>query len=262
MSIDSLNPSAMLAASTLPDGADLKNKEMGEAAQQFEGYMVEMMVREMRKTIPEGMFHSNAVDLFGGVLDQEISKRIAESGGLGLGASITGEAPSASAYVSPTRVRPVRMVAPGTEHGHTAGLSVSGSLPVDGVVTSRFGHRHDPFHGKHSYHKGLDIAAPSGSPIQPVRPGTVVSAGRRGGYGNVVVLDHGDGTTSMYAHCKELKVKPGQQVGRGHVIATVGSTGRSTGPHLHLEVHRNGEAIDPVEAFGWEATNGRRLVNR
>ena len=78
----------------------------------------------------------------------------------------------------------------------------------------------------------------------------------------MVVLDHGDGTTSMYAHCKELKVKPGQRVELGDVIATVGSTGRSTGPHLHLEVHRNGEAVDPVEVMGWEAESGKRLVNR
>jgi len=217
-----------------------------------------MMVREMRKTVPEGMFHSNAVDLFAGVLDQEISKSVAEAGGLGLAKMMTGQAATRS--VSPANPRPVRMVQPVADLSHIR--AEDGPLPVDGVVTSRFGRRHDPFHGKHSFHKGLDIAAPSGTPIQPVRPGTVVSAGRRGGYGNVVVLDHGDGTTSMYAHCKALKVQPGQRVELGEVIATVGSTGRSTGPHLHLEIHRNGEAVDPVEALGWETENSGHLVSQ
>jgi Rod binding domain-containing protein len=83
VSIDAFNPAAMMATQSLSNPADLKNKEMGEAAEQFEGYMVEMMVREMRKTVPEGMFSSSAVDMFAGVLDQEISKSIAASGGLG-----------------------------------------------------------------------------------------------------------------------------------------------------------------------------------
>jgi len=265
VSINSLNPAAMMAAEqSLPDGSELKRMELGEAAETFEGYMVEMMLREMRKSIPEGMFHSSAVDLFSGVLDQEISKGIAEAGGLGFSQMLTGQARQRTgdpmaAQGSP---RPVRMVMPAAGRGHGAPGGVDGLLPVDGVVTSTFGNRHDPFHGKNSYHKGLDIAAPSGTPIQPVRPGTVVSAGRRGGYGNVVVVDHGDGLTSIYAHCKELKVAAGQRVQPGQVIATVGSTGRSTGPHLHLEVHKNGQAVDPVQALGWESTDGRHLSSR
>lgn len=256
MSIESLNPAAMMATRPVPDPSDLKRKGIDEAAVQFESYMVEMMVREMRKTIPEGMFHSNAVDLFSGVLDQELSKRIAESGGLGFGSMLADNAGAASA--SPANVRPVRMIQPGTSRSR----AVEGSLPVDGVVTSGFGRRSDPFHGKHSFHKGLDIAAPSGTPIQPIRAGTVTSAGPRGGYGNVVVLDHGDGITSMYAHCKALKVQPGQRVEVGQIIATVGSTGRSTGPHLHLEVHQDGQAVDPVDAIGWDSEKSQQLVNR
>jgi murein DD-endopeptidase MepM/ murein hydrolase activator NlpD len=252
----------MISSQTVQDVPDLKGKGIAEAAEQFEGYMVEMMVREMRKTVPEGMFHSSAVDMFAGVLDQEISKRVAQTGGLGFSRMMTGQAGAQRVAPVPYRgmVKPVRMSSPRTDHVGVSGLN--GSLPVDGIVTSRFGGRHDPFHGKRSVHKGLDIAAPAGTPIQPVRPGTVVSAGRRGGYGNVVVVDHGNGTTSMYAHCKELKVRPGQQVAPGQVIATVGSTGRSTGPHLHLEVHQDGEAVDPVEAFGWEAKSGRRLSSQ
>jgi len=259
VSIDSLTPAAMLATQqALPDASDLKGKDMGEAAEQFEGYMVEMMVREMRKTIPKGMFHSNAVDLFGGVLDQEISKSIARAGGLGFGKMLSPHSESRSQSLG--HPRPVRMVAPGETR--RAINTMDGVLPVDGVVTSTFGRRHDPFHGKQSSHKGLDIAAPSGTSIQPVRAGTVVSAGRRGGYGNVVVLDHGDGTTSLYAHCKDIKVQAGARVELGDVIATVGSTGRSTGPHLHLEIHRNGQAVDPVRELGWDSVHDRHLSNQ
>jgi murein DD-endopeptidase MepM/ murein hydrolase activator NlpD len=246
----------MMAIQSVPDASELKRKGMAEAAKLFEGYMVEMMVREMRKTIPEGMFHNNAVELFSGVYDQELSKRIAEAGGFGFGSLLMDNIRPSSA--SPAHVRPIRMIQPSASHSR----AVDGPLPVDGVVTSGFGRRSDPFHGKHSFHKGLDISAPSGTPIQPIRPGTVVSAGPRGGYGNVVVLDHGGGTTSMYAHCKALKVQAGQRVELGQIIATVGSTGRSTGPHLHLEVHQDGQAVDPVEALGWDSENSPRVVNR
>jgi murein DD-endopeptidase MepM/ murein hydrolase activator NlpD len=84
-----------------------------------------------------------------------------------------------------------------------------------------------------------------------VKAGTVTMAGRRSGYGNVVVVDHGDGLTTLYAHCDSLSVRAGQQVQPGDVIAQVGDTGRATGPHLHFEVRSDGVAVDPIETFGW-----------
>lgn len=212
-----------------------------EAGQAFEGYMVEMMVREMRKTIPEGLFSGNAMEMFSGMLDQEIAKRIGESGGLGMGNLIARqvlhgeEAPAARMPSRPAR----------------RGGTLRGSrLPVAGRISSRFGKRTDPIHRHTRQHNGLDIAAPTGTDIRPVRGGRVVFAGERGGLGNAVIIDHGDGWRSIYGHCDRLNVTEGQRVGPDDLIGAVGSTGRSTGPHLHLEIHRDGEAIDPAEALG------------
>jgi len=95
-------------------------------------------------------------------------------------------------------------------------------------------------------HAGLDFAAPRGTPIHAVGAGVVTYAGRRGAYGNMVEITHGNGYKTRYAHAHELMVKKGDLVRKGEQIATVGSTGRSTGPHLHLEVYRNDRAIDPA----------------
>ena len=247
MSINNLNgvASAAIQQANSPDVESIRmTTDQVEAAKAFESYMVEMMVKEMRRSVPEGIFTSGAMDMFSGLFDQEISQRIAESGGLGF-EKMMGDAMGVQAGPKPD---PSFLKISEYRRPSVASPSASSAeMPVDGgVVTSKFGARRDPFHGRKRAHKGLDIAAPQGTPIQPIRPGTVVSAGNRGGFGNVVVLDHGDGTTSLYAHCHELKVQKGDTVRRGDVIATVGSTGRSTGPHLHLEVHQDGTAVDPM----------------
>ncbi|MDP6935219.1 MAG: M23 family metallopeptidase, partial [Myxococcota bacterium] len=130
-------------------------------------------------------------------------------------------------------------------------------LPVEGVLTSRFGHRRDPFHGRTRAHKGIDIAADMGAPIQAVRPGRVQVAEERDGFGRVVVIEHEDGLSTLYAHCNELKVAQGQQVSRGDEIATVGDTGRTTGPHLHFEARLEGVSQDPLRLFGWKEVLGQ-----
>jgi predicted chitinase len=116
-------------------------------------------------------------------------------------------------------------------------------------ITSRPGKRDAPGGIYSTDHKGLDIGKPTGTPIQAVKDGVVVSAGDGGGYGNLTVIKHDDGTVSMYAHQSSINVKPGQEVKAGDVIGKVGSTGNSTGPHLHFEVRRGsaqGEVLDPV----------------
>ena len=96
----------------------------------------------------------------------------------------------------------------------------------------------------------MDIAAPKGSSIKPIADGTVISSGVNGGYGNVVVIEHDNGLTSMYAHCDELLVSVGEQVRKNMTIAKVGSTGVSTGPHLHLEIRKEGILVNPVDYIG------------
>jgi murein DD-endopeptidase MepM/ murein hydrolase activator NlpD len=97
----------------------------------------------------------------------------------------------------------------------------------------------------------MDIAAAEGTPIRAVRDGTVTFAGERGGYGLVVYVDHGDGLQTRYAHCSRLHVKPGQKITQGQLLSEVGSTGRSTGNHLHFEARKNGVAVDPKTIFNW-----------
>lgn len=117
-----------------------------------------------------------------------------------------------------------------------------------GVVSSGFGDRDDPFTGQADGHTGIDLTVPSGTPIRAALSGTVVAAQyNAGGYGYYVKIDHGNGLITLYGHCSQLTVSAGQIIAAGEVIALSGSTGRSTGPHLHFEVRVNGEYVDPEE---------------
>ena len=112
-------------------------------------------------------------------------------------------------------------------------------------LTSTFGYRTDPFFGRPALHSGVDLRDDYGTPVRATAAGVVTIAGPNGGYGNMVEIDHGDGMATRYAHLSAIGVTPGQQVPPGGVVGRVGSTGRSTGPHLHYEVRIDGEAVDP-----------------
>ena len=117
-------------------------------------------------------------------------------------------------------------------------------------IASGFGYRIDPVYKTTKFHAGLDFSAPQGTPIYATADGTVTTAGSTGnGYGNHVVINHGYGYETLYGHMVRVKARNGQQVKRGEVIGWVGSTGKSTGPHCHYEVHKNGEKIDPIYFF-------------
>ena len=126
--------------------------------------------------------------------------------------------------------------------------SAPGTLawPVSGTITSPFGYRRNPFGGGMEFHQGLDIAAPMGTTITAAASGTVISAGWYGGYGNYILIDHGGGMATGYGHCSQIFVSVGQKVQKGQAIGAVGSTGYSTGPHVHFEVRINGKPVDPV----------------
>ncbi len=131
--------------------------------------------------------------------------------------------------------------------GKTGGGSGSIIWPIKGYrpLTSSYGYRKDPITGKRAFHNGLDIAAPHGTHIYAAASGTVTRASRYDTYGECVILDHGGGMITLYAHCSGYNVKVGQKVEQGDVIAFVGSTGRSTGNHLHFVVRVNGQYKDP-----------------
>lgn len=124
--------------------------------------------------------------------------------------------------------------------------SVPAITPARGILTSGFGNRRDPISRGRGNHQGIDIAAAPGAPVRAAADGLVTRASRQGGLGKAVFLSHGYGLASRYAHLSEIVVKPGQRVRRGDVIGRVGNTGRSTGYHLHYEVHLDGSPVDPL----------------
>ncbi|MBV9271412.1 MAG: M23 family metallopeptidase [Candidatus Eremiobacteraeota bacterium] len=130
---------------------------------------------------------------------------------------------------------------------NSAPTSGTFTWPVNGTVTSPFGERDNPMGPGQDFHPGIDIAADEGTPINAATAGRVVAAGPDGGYGNAVVVDDGAGMTTRYAHCSQIFARVGQTVDPSTIIAAVGSTGHSTGPHLHFEVRVNDKPVDPTQ---------------
>src|SRR5579864_1245840 len=121
---------------------------------------------------------------------------------------------------------------------------------ANGFISSYFGERADPFDGREAFHKGVDFAGTQGSDVVAVAAGVVTWAGPRSGYGKLIEINHGDGYTTRYAHNERTLVAVGQTVKRGEPIALMGSTGHSTGPHVHFEVLKNGRPVDPLSFIG------------
>jgi lipoprotein NlpD len=172
--------------------------------------------------------------------EPHLEPELASPGGEG-GAVAGREAPSG-------RVR-----SPGGSPGSRGGKGVSkpppatrGMLdwPLRGVLYGRFGKK-----GREP-HDGIDLAAPAGTPVKTAQEGTVVYAGEQRGYGLIVIVQHTNGLITLYAHNRDLRVKTGQTVRRSQVIATVGESGRTSGPHLHFEVRRDGKPVDPLDYLG------------
>lgn len=133
----------------------------------------------------------------------------------------------------------------GEAPSHTQGSGVL-SWPCNGPITSPYGYRVHPIFGTTIYHSGIDIGVDYGTPIHAADSGTVIYVGWISGYGNAVIIDHGNGMQTLYGHNQSLNVSEGQSVSKGQVIAFAGSTGNSTGPHCHFEVQVNGSAVDPM----------------
>lgn len=119
------------------------------------------------------------------------------------------------------------------------------ALPISGTVTSTFGYRVHPINGEYLKHKGIDIAAETGTEISSALDGVVVQNSYSNSYGNFVEIKHSDTLSTLYAHCSKITVEQGQTVEKGDTVALVGSTGVSTGPHVHFEIRVNGDVIDP-----------------
>jgi murein DD-endopeptidase MepM/ murein hydrolase activator NlpD len=132
----------------------------------------------------------------------------------------------------------------------SAEIKPSGRPVREGYISSYFGERMDPFNGEEAFHKGIDFASDAGTDVLAVASGIVTWAGPREGYGNLVEINHGNGYVTRYGHSARTLVAVGDEVERGQAIAVVGSTGRSTGPHVHFEVVKDGRQIDPMAFVG------------
>jgi murein DD-endopeptidase MepM/ murein hydrolase activator NlpD len=138
-------------------------------------------------------------------------------------------------------------VEPALENVLAAENAIPQGLPLDinTEITSDFGKRTNPFGYNQEFHDGLDFAGKTGDPVLATASGTVIEAGWGNGYGQYVALDHGNGYTTLYAHLSEISIELGDELDRGQTLGLLGSTGRSTGPHLHYSIFKNDEAIDP-----------------
>jgi murein DD-endopeptidase MepM/ murein hydrolase activator NlpD len=227
-----------------PKGKGDKDKALRRACKEFESVFAFELLKSMRRTIEKcDLFHGGqGEEIYESLMDQELSKKMA-----GLGPKSLAE----------ILYRQLRKEGVAEESGGAESLSLKdlrGGSPVSplsgGLLSSSFGWRKDPFNGEDRFHQGIDLAAPEGTLVTATMQGKVLMSGFRQGYGNVVVLDHGNGLTTLYAHNRENKVSEGDWVKAGEPLATVGSTGRSTGPHLHFEVRRNGTRLDPRNFLG------------
>jgi murein DD-endopeptidase MepM/ murein hydrolase activator NlpD len=183
-----------------------------------------VLAKEVRSSLPADALGGEWSDVFGPLLDDMLATQIAAD---------LREAMDRPASAPPEPMTPRRPRAAGTADG--------------GRITSGYGVRMHPILGVHKKHHGIDIGAPTGTEIRAAKAGVVVRSEEAGSYGNLVVIDHGDGVSTRYAHCDRLLVKAGERVDAGAPLGTVGSTGRSTGPHLHFEVRVGDDSVDPEE---------------
>ncbi len=234
------------------------------------------MVQQMRKSLLD---ESEQTEGFGGstmqeTFDSEFSGFLARSGGVGFGdfmartldARAVAAPPDAAAAAARPMSFDLHVAAPGAAAGRerdggdggrsadTIDVPASVDLPLGTSVTSAYGWRSDPFTGESRFHRGVDLRASYGTEVPAASGGTVVCAGERGTYGNLVVVRDGQGVETRYAHLSATLVKEGDVIAPGTPIGRVGSSGRSAAPHLHFEVLVNGERVDPAQ---WAGRVGR-----
>ena len=207
-------------------GASSNPASAKEVAAKVQGMFVEVMLKAMEESVQaeDGLFgNSMSSDMYRGMLREHLAKAMSEK----MNSPLEGVLDTALTRSSETPSHNEKVAEPVPEQLE---------LPVSGVISSPEGWRRDPINGETRYHAGTDIAAPLGTPIRAVAGGRVVESGAKATYGNAVVIQTEDGHKMLYAHNNKNFVQVGDWVSRGEPIAEVGSTGRSTGPHVHFEV--------------------------
>ncbi len=214
--------------------ADERDMKLRKACRDFESVFTYEILKNMRNSVEKcDLFHGGqAEDIYQSMLDQQLAKNMA------------GKGPNSIANILYQQLKHLDQL---EGNGNTV-IDNDKSLPewpLNGRISSSFGWRKDPFTGKKKFHDGIDLAAKEGTNVKASMAGKVLVTDDQSGYGKVVVLDNGHGLTTLYAHNSDILVKTGDWVKKGSTIAKVGSTGRSTGPHLHFEVRKDGKRLDP-----------------
>jgi Rod binding domain-containing protein len=260
-SADLLRPRSRAANGT---GGTGSRAELKRVSQEFEALFVAHLLKVMRDTIEESGLTEGSFgkSIYSDLFDQEFSRSIAQHGALGISdlllkhLSIEGlEAPAEGEKPNPAgdlETQPSTSLVPNPSPRPTdieADSDVPDfRMPIQAPVSSRFGMRRDPFTRQIQFHKGLDLAAPMGTEVRAALAGEVSYVGYRPSFGNTVVIQHSDGLQTRYAHLATTAVRKGELIGAEEVLGSVGNSGHSTGPHLHFEVLRWGEQIDPMSS--------------
>jgi len=221
-----------------------ERKRLEEACAEFESLFICQVLTQMRKTVVKSglVDGGKGEEIFTSLMDEELSKQISIRQGLGLSEplieQLTGER---------TKMVPQSIIT----HTYDRTKNDEGGdklfvLPAMGSISSPYGWRKDPFTGERDFHCGMDIASPLGTEVYAADAGRVVFSGWKVGYGKVIEIEHQNGFSTLYAHNSNSLVKEGENVTKNQPIALVGGSGRSTGPHLHYEVRKNGEPINPT----------------
>jgi murein DD-endopeptidase MepM/ murein hydrolase activator NlpD len=272
------------APQTTPTGAvndsgkaDAQRLQVKRLAEEFEAMLTSQMLREMRRSMVSGEEGGGfggsgfGADVMADTVDVELGRALSRVGGFGLSGvllkaierqvgvakpkattPVDGAQSGDSAAVAPTAaasstVTPSDSTAapPSSVPTVTAPDPAPIRTPGSGPISSGYGWRRDPINGMAAFHSGVDVALAYGTEVRAAAEGHVAFAGANGGYGNMVVVEHSGGRQTRYAHLSAINVQAGDAVQSGDVIGRVGSTGHSTGPHLHFEIVDNGHAVNP-----------------
>jgi murein DD-endopeptidase MepM/ murein hydrolase activator NlpD len=222
--------------------APVKEDPAKAAGKQLEAFFLRQLLSEARPQSADGGF---AGDTFKQMFDEAVADKMASAGGIGLADVFSKQLAKQAGTPAPEMSAPHTSVATMQQ-----GPSIDGLprlvMPVIGRASSGYGARFDPIQHKEIKHPGFDLAAPTGTTVDAAAAGTVTHAGPAGTYGNLITIKHANGVETRYAHLSATSVKEGDHVEAGQPIGAVGTTGYSTGPHLHFEVRRDGQPIDPA----------------
>ncbi len=228
-------------------GSRERSPSLKKLTQEFEAIFLHQLLSVMRESVgSDGIFEESAgQDIYMSMMDQAVARALAMQGGIGLAAPLLrhleGVQPEGEPSGGAAEVVPAAAVPPAPEAAPMQLAAVGRRLTAmveQFEYSSGPGWRRDPFTAEWRYHRGLDLAAPEGTEVVSVAGGRVVFSGEQGSYGKTVIVEDSRGNRVRYAHLKEVHVREGEEVQRGQRLGEVGSTGRSTGPHLHLEVER------------------------